>query len=710
MPKATRKKKEKAADFSKSKLKLGKGKQLPTNAVDTSFKARSIALPSQSIASSKPTSEPTTKRKLSLDDLIAQLKHYSPSTRRDALSGLRELLTAHPSLLLPALPRLLTSTARLISDDDQSVRKGLLSLLSYVLPTAGANALAPHAPSLLLFTASAQTHIFPAVALDAVRLLDLLLDILPEAVATQRVLEGYLSLLSAGTAFGADELGEAKATSTASVVLSPQSRSVVLKSLARFLRVFLGQEGKNDKDGLDTSFLRPHFSSEKAYEAFDSLLRPQKAPLAVWTPRADAADDFFVCEVGGGFELDAGPSLRDLSSLTTDEQDGGLSYQARIARTLHPVLLAAFLDAAPSAFSPGAPGPEHDLAITRAVSEIYLALYTSAPSDIPLDELQTFLSHMAPYFPFRGSNAATGRKEREDALEVLDLAYCALAARLLSAPPQASKRAQSQARTLASSASTHLASLLNAASTPADGLSSARGPSASAYAALVPAVWALLSSSGAKGKAEKMKGKGKGRDAMDIDQDEKVEDADVLRAALAHAARVPATSAVGALSREFTARLVLLETAPGFASPSPLTLPSDLVETWALGLPCALWELGGAPAQTARTLRIVLRLAQRRALNGAVWNKIAERLAPFFSASHPTRGAFPGPYAKLGNAERRLALDVAATVGSCVTEGGVRERLDAAVARAIAGLPDQGAGTGVSVGDGEYWASVRAIV
>jgi hypothetical protein len=40
MPKATKKKKEKAADFTKAKLKLGKGKQQPSNVVDTSFKAR----------------------------------------------------------------------------------------------------------------------------------------------------------------------------------------------------------------------------------------------------------------------------------------------------------------------------------------------------------------------------------------------------------------------------------------------------------------------------------------------------------------------------------------------------------------------------------------------------------------------------------------------------------------------------------------------
>lgn len=40
MPKITKKKKEKAADFSKAKLKLGKGKQVANNATDTSYKAR----------------------------------------------------------------------------------------------------------------------------------------------------------------------------------------------------------------------------------------------------------------------------------------------------------------------------------------------------------------------------------------------------------------------------------------------------------------------------------------------------------------------------------------------------------------------------------------------------------------------------------------------------------------------------------------------
>ena len=111
-------------------------------------------------------------------------------------------------------------------------------------------------PILLLFIVSAQTHIFPEIRIDAVRFLDLLLDAVPESVACgwnesgpghgKRALEGYLGILSVGTKFGGEEgllsrvgdilsrftvspprLGTAQATSTASVVLSPQVAAFV---------------------------------------------------------------------------------------------------------------------------------------------------------------------------------------------------------------------------------------------------------------------------------------------------------------------------------------------------------------------------------------------------------------------------------------------------------------------------------------------------
>lgn len=71
--------------------------------------------------------------------------------------------------------------------------------------------LIPHASHLILFTTSAQTHIFLEIRIDAIRFLDLFLDVVPDAVISDwmegsghgnRVLEGYFGMLNAGTKFG----------------------------------------------------------------------------------------------------------------------------------------------------------------------------------------------------------------------------------------------------------------------------------------------------------------------------------------------------------------------------------------------------------------------------------------------------------------------------------------------------------------------------
>ena len=73
--------------------------------------------------------------------------------------------------------------------------------------------LIPHAQLLLLFTTSAQTHIFPEIRIDAVKFLDIFLEGIPQAVVGgidskghgSRVLDAYLGILNAGTKFGGSE-------------------------------------------------------------------------------------------------------------------------------------------------------------------------------------------------------------------------------------------------------------------------------------------------------------------------------------------------------------------------------------------------------------------------------------------------------------------------------------------------------------------------
>ncbi|KAI0375373.1 hypothetical protein BV20DRAFT_265919 [Pilatotrama ljubarskyi] len=367
MPKSSKKKKDKAADFSKAKLKLGKGKQVASNVVDTSFKARSIALPTQSIATDKDGDAPTTKRRLTFDALILHLKHYNASTRRDAILGLRELLEAHPELIGTHLTTLVNSCVRIIGDEDASVRKTLLSFFAWLLRQVPQDDLLPHSPVLLLFTTSAQTHIFPEIRIDAVRFLDIFLDYIPDVVTEgwttegsgshgRRVLEGYLGILNAGTSFGeGGDTGPVQATSTASVVLSPsvwafgcsgvkltdiaimQSKLVVLKSLASFLAhaVTANSTGTDVIPEANTGtlttptwYFSSSFASTSAFNAFDALIRPistpspqadsRRAHLTVtreWVPEvSDEGEEDFV----GHFSL----ATSGVSTLTVQELNG----------------------------------------------------------------------------------------------------------------------------------------------------------------------------------------------------------------------------------------------------------------------------------------------------------------------------------------------------------------------------------------------------
>lgn len=71
---------------------------------------------------------------------------------------------------------------------------------------------------------------------------------------------------------------------------------------------------------------------------------------------------------------------------------------------------------------------------------------------------------------------------------------------------------------------------------------------------------------------------------------------------------------------------------------------------------------------------------------------ICSRMVPYFVVNHPTRGRLLGPFSRLPSTQlRRLALDVAATLGDRETGG-----LEGAVGEAVSGT-----------GDEPYWLSSR---
>lgn len=194
MPKPTQKQKLQKADFSKAKLKLGKGKQQPSNATNTSFKARSIALPGQSIRTRTDHGEPVSAGGLVLDEVIIRTRHPNAGVKRDALQGIKDILQDDATR---ESAKVVATLSSLLADEDASVRKALRGLLAWYLPMARP-VLAPHLPMLALVTSSALSHIFAEVRLDAARVVSLLLEhALLERTDAHGILQGLC--LAAGS-------------------------------------------------------------------------------------------------------------------------------------------------------------------------------------------------------------------------------------------------------------------------------------------------------------------------------------------------------------------------------------------------------------------------------------------------------------------------------------------------------------------------------
>ncbi|KAJ7783892.1 hypothetical protein DFH07DRAFT_874241 [Mycena maculata] len=705
MPKSAKKRKDKAADFSRAKLKLGKGKKLASNAIDTSFKARSIALPSQSITVDKDADAPTTKRRLTFDDLIAHLKHYSAGTRKDAIAGLRELLNAHPEILDASLTTLINASVRVIGDEDTTVRKVLLEFFVWLFPRIPTENLAPHATVLLLFTTSAQTHIFPEIRVDAIRFLNLFLEYIPAATVAgwnqsgtengSRVLEGYLGILSAGTKFGETD-GPMKATSTASVVLTSASKLVVLHSLSTFLRCAVSSPSRISRDRLespsvspiDTWYLASWFQTHQAYRVFDQLLQPHHSQPEnghahrAWQVEADMEfDGDTPCHYPLLGPIGSKCTLLQLSEIVdsagNDDADDS-TFMRHLARTLHSTLVSTFLDCAPSVFSPNGSVDETQAKLIVAVAEITRHLYgailqSTSEKDSERRtracvDLRSILGYMAPYFPFKLSGAREIKAEQ--IFQALNLIFCELTSLLIlntettrrgkrTRVAQEQEPAKDSLQVQTERVSDYVIQLLNG--------ESLRSLTAPAYVALLPTIWALMNSASPH--------------LHDVSNA-------VLHATIGHASRVSSKSTLKQVTIEFIARVVLLHTEPQFNG--HLKIAADTTEKvagWLNHLPKCLWELGSTNlTATEIILRFLIIICQRRSRLAAPHTLVSLRsqIVPYFSMTHPTRGEIPGPYSKLpsGSPVRRLALDLVAVMGE-------HPALSSAVDIAVLGTTEQ---------------------
>lgn len=218
---SARKKKEKRKDFVKTKLKVGKDKPKSTNHTDTSFVAKSISLPNQSITSAGSAKSIEgggsgvnggvglgSER---LTHYLSLFKHHSPSTRREAVLYVQNhhvlpILAAesaassssgtgsNSSSNVGNFKSILVAATPLLTDSAPTIRAASLDLLK-ALPAAS---IAANASFIGLYIHAAMTSIDPSVRAKSTLALDVVLERAAEPlcrVAWAKLLASFITLL-----------------------------------------------------------------------------------------------------------------------------------------------------------------------------------------------------------------------------------------------------------------------------------------------------------------------------------------------------------------------------------------------------------------------------------------------------------------------------------------------------------------------------------
>lgn len=165
--------------------------------------------------------------------------------KKEALAELLFLLASYPFLLLQHLLPLISHLSHLISDAAPTIRKQSIELLRYIFDEVPAESLEGSSQGLILFTVASLSSLDEGIRIDALKVLDLLLERIPAEIVRGwdggmeiqeerkgsledkgvggKVVEALLGVLrvrSAGLA-----VGQGGYTSAASADLSPSVRS-----------------------------------------------------------------------------------------------------------------------------------------------------------------------------------------------------------------------------------------------------------------------------------------------------------------------------------------------------------------------------------------------------------------------------------------------------------------------------------------------------
>lgn len=252
-----KKRAEKKKDFQKTKLRVGKTAARPDNYTDTSFTAKSISLPNQTIA--KPKQGATTKNggDVDLAHHLQLVKHHSASTRKEVLA----FIEAHLPSNSASYKQILTVTLSLLTDQSESVRSAFVSLLS-ACADRQPGFLQLHMRSIVLFVHSAMSHIRGDVRATSTQALDILITKAASSLVSGflvKTLRSFFSLLSWTLSDDKKAVSLAVNTTASLGGVTKKTRARHLAVLARLLQatLFVDDSEKSGTDWTRCSVVHP---------------------------------------------------------------------------------------------------------------------------------------------------------------------------------------------------------------------------------------------------------------------------------------------------------------------------------------------------------------------------------------------------------------------------------------------------------------------
>ncbi|KAJ3036555.1 Testis-expressed sequence 10 protein [Rhizophlyctis rosea] len=454
MPKATRKKKLKAEDFQKKKLKVGKKKPAASTATDLSFRTQTVVVPNQTILENKPSTELVNSRNHSLKELLVQSRHYSTGVRKDAVVGVRDLFQRHPHALLSQLSPLFEALAKLIVDEDDDVRKALISLMQSFAPAVAKDQFRPFLSLVMAYTCSAMTHINEDIRLDGLKFLRIWLEQYPTLITmySDKIIPNFLSLLSANAKGKSGSLsgsGSALIINPSSQLGSSKSRVEVLESLFAFLKLllrtsdlrfwFLNGHEVNLKSHGGAASRRKMWNSARGVPIFDTQQCMSWAGIPNDDPTSSYKIDLFSAGQGPATSNDrlsisitksAGSSdgIQSSYDLTSSE------HLQSFIDILMPILVDLWIEASPNVFSAGTISQSPSLAVMHTVLKMMNLLWrtmlvssnSSAAESWTINWFKTILKHLVIHFPFGSGNFSLRDSKVELVLQNMNILFSEL--------------------------------------------------------------------------------------------------------------------------------------------------------------------------------------------------------------------------------------------------------------------------------------------